>query len=46
MGLRALLEYETEPEQLAQELVAERHLIDLLELRWSRKAAALAQTKH
>jgi len=33
-------------EQLAQELIADRHLIDLLELSWSQKAARFAQTNY
>jgi len=33
-------------EQLARELIAERHQIDLLELAWSRKAAEFARTDY
>ena len=32
-------------EQLARELIAERHQIDMLELAWSQKAAQFAQTE-
>ena len=47
MGFRAVVECETDlGEQLAQELIADRHLIDLLELSWSQKAARFAQTNY
>ena len=39
--------FELDPdEQLARELIAERHHIDQLELAWSRKAAEFAQTEY